>query len=102
MLCFFLAEAFFGVTEPVMFGVNLPLKKPMIAVCAGGAVGGALAGVSGAQAATFAFPGVATMPIFLGEGFGLYLVSCGVGFVVGFLVSYFLKYDVDSVMAKKA
>ena len=95
-------SAFFGVTEPVMFGVNLPLKKPMIAVCAGGAVGGALAGVSGAQAATFAFPGVATMPIFLGEGFGLYLVSCGVGFVVGFLVSYFLKYDVDSVMAKKA
>lgn len=88
-------SACFGVTEPAMFGINLPLKKPMIAVCVGGAVGGALAGLSGAEAMAFAFPGLATLPIFLGKGFGFYIVSCVVGFLVGFLLSVFLKYDVE-------
>lgn len=87
-------SACFGVTEPAMFGINLPLKKPMIAVCAGGAIGGALAGLSGAQAMAFAFPGLATLPIFLGQGFGLYIVSCAVGFLTGFVLSAVLEYEV--------
>ena len=87
-------SACFGVTEPAMFGVNLPLKKPMIAVCAGGAAGGAIAGFSGAQAMTFAFPSLVTLPVFLGKGFGLYVVSCIVGFLTAFLLAMILKYDV--------
>lgn len=76
-----------------MFGVNLPRKKPMIAVCAGGAIGGALAGISGASAKAFAFPGLATLPLFLGDGFGLYIVSCMAGFLVAFLLAFGFQYD---------
>lgn len=82
-------SACFGVTEPAMFGVNLPLKKPMIAVCIGGGVGGAIAGFSGAQAMTFAFPSLITLPVFLGEGFGLFIVSCFAGFLTAFLLTIF-------------
>ncbi len=32
----------FGVTEPAIYGVTLPLKKPFIMSCIGGAVGGAI------------------------------------------------------------
>ncbi|GBF70943.1 protein-N(pi)-phosphohistidine--sugar phosphotransferase [Lawsonibacter asaccharolyticus] len=86
-------SACFGITEPAMFGVNLPRKKPMIAVCAGGAIGGALAGISGASAKAFAFPGLATLPLFLGDGFGLYIVSCMAGFLVAFLLAFGFQYD---------
>lgn len=34
--------AIFGITEPTVYGVNLPLKKPFIAACVGGAIGGAI------------------------------------------------------------
>jgi PTS system sucrose-specific IIC component len=34
-------SAFVGITEPVIFGVNLRLRKPFIAACIGGAAGGA-------------------------------------------------------------
>lgn len=90
-------SACFGITEPAMFGVNLPLKKPMAAVCVGGGIGGALAGFSGAQAMTFAFPSLVTLPIFLGKGFGLYVMSCAVGFLIAFLLSLILKYDAEAV-----
>lgn len=33
-------SALFGVTEPAMFGVNLPLRKPMVIVCIAGSIGG--------------------------------------------------------------
>lgn len=84
-------SALFGVTEPAMFGVNLPRKKPMIAVCIGGGIGGAIAGFSGVQATAFAFPGIATLPIFWGNGFVMLLVSCLVGFCVALGVTLWLK-----------
>ena len=78
-----------------MFGVNLPRKKPMIAVCAGGGIGGALAGFSGARAMSFAFPSLAALPVFFGEGFLLYVIGCAVGFVVSFAAAMLMKFDAD-------
>lgn len=84
-------SAVLGITEPAMFGVNLPRKKPMIAVCIGGAVGGAIAGASGASAVSFVLPGAASMPVFLGAGFGMLIASCVAAAIVAFvftLVTY--------------
>lgn len=39
-----------GVTEPAIYGVNFPLRKPMYGIMAGGAVGGVVAGLLGATA----------------------------------------------------
>lgn len=86
-------SAMFGITEPAMFGVNLPRKTPLAAVCVGGGIGGALAGFSGAQAMAFAFPSLVALPVFYGTGFGLYLVSCAVGFAVAFIMTLLLKYE---------
>lgn len=86
-------SALFGITEPAMFGVNLPRKKPMIGVCIGGGVGGALAGLSGANAMTFAFPSLVTLPVFFGPGFTMFLVSCLTGFGIAFLATLFMKFE---------
>lgn len=88
-------SAAFGVTEPAMFGVNLPRKKPMAGVCIGGGIGGAMAGLSGAQAMSFAFPSLAALPVFYGQGFGLYLVSCLAGFLIAFCVTMLFNFQAD-------
>ena len=93
-------SALFGITEPAMFGVNLPLKKPMIAVCMAGAIGGAIGGLTGASAISFAFPGLMTIPVFVGNGFMGYCLSIVVGFVFGFIMTMLLKCDVYPIENK--
>ena len=95
-ICFSAAiSAFLGVTEPAMFGVNIPRRKPMLAVIIAGGVGGAVAGISGAEAITFAFPSIVTLPIFLGSGFPLFVISCVVGLILSFVLTMIMKFDVD-------
>ena len=45
-----------GVTEPAIYGVNLPLKKPFYFGIAGGALGGAIAAIGGSASTTMALP----------------------------------------------
>ena len=86
-------SAIFGITEPALFGVTLPRKKPLLAVCAGGGAGGMVAGFSGAQASAFAIPSATTFPIFFGNGFALMIVSVLVGFAVSFALTMLLKFE---------
>lgn len=88
-------SSLFGITEPAMFGVNLPRKKPMIAVCISAGIGGAIAGISGAQAMSFAFPSLVSLPVFFGQGFGLYCVSLAAAFVIAFVLTMVMKFEVD-------
>ncbi|AXG41348.1 MULTISPECIES: PTS transporter subunit EIIC [Photorhabdus] len=39
-----LISSLFGITEPAIYGVTLPLKRPFIIGCIGGALGGAIVG----------------------------------------------------------
>lgn len=43
----------FGITEPVVYGVTLPGRRPFIFGCIGGAIGGAIIGFSQAKAYSF-------------------------------------------------
>ncbi|MDF7640681.1 PTS transporter subunit EIIC [Bifidobacterium sp. ESL0784] len=94
-------SALFGITEPAMFGVNLPRKMPLAAVCIGGGVGGAIAGYSGVQAHAFALPSVATLPVFFGHGFVTYVISCVFAMVVAFVLTLVLKFPVDGLNDEK-
>ena len=53
-----------GVTEPAIYGINLPKKKPMYGVMAGGAAGGILAGFLGVKAYTMGYSTILALPIF--------------------------------------
>lgn len=80
-----------GVTEPALFGVNVPLVRPMIAACLAGAVGGAMVGAAGTHCNSFAFPSYLTCIAFVGPGFVMFLLSMAVSFVLGFLFTMMQK-----------
>ena len=39
----------FGITEPTLYGINLPKKKPFVIACVASGIAGALVGVLGAK-----------------------------------------------------
>lgn len=84
-------SALLGVTEPALYGVNLRLVRPMIAACIAGAIGGGMVGLTNARAVSFAFPSFVTVGVYLGEGFGVFLLSMIVGFILGFILTYIQK-----------
>ncbi len=85
--------ALFGITEPALYGVNLKYKKPMIGVIAGGAIGGAIAGVGGARAYAVAIPSILTLPTFFGEGFVAFLIAIAAAFAIAFAMTLVLGVD---------
>ena len=76
-----------GVTEPAMFGVNLPLKYPFLAAIITTAFVGGLFGMNGLTAASV---GVGGVPggISITEGFWLlFTIGMGIAIVVPFLLT---------------
>lgn len=81
--------ALFGTTEPALFGCNIPLKKPFLSAVIGAGIGGGIIGFSGATANAFAFPNLMTIPVFLGEGFGLFLLGDAAALAAAFVLTLF-------------
>lgn len=70
-----------GITEPGIYGVNLPLKRPFIYGCIGGAVGGAMISLGGGATDVFVFPSLIGIPALLNHG-NLVLSFAGMGVAV--------------------
>ncbi len=79
-----------GVTEPSIYGVNLPLKKPLYFGVVGGAIGGAISALGGSASTSFVFPSFLAFPAFLEVGsFTLLVVGVAVAMVISFTLTYF-------------
>ncbi|MDO4258431.1 MAG: beta-glucoside-specific PTS transporter subunit IIABC [Actinomycetaceae bacterium] len=79
-----------GITEPAIYGVNLPLKIPFYAGLAGGAIGGAIAAIGGSGSTTFVFPSLLAIPAFVPVGqFAYQAVGTGIAIAIGFIVTFF-------------
>ncbi|MFI7579071.1 beta-glucoside-specific PTS transporter subunit IIABC [Kocuria kalidii] len=78
-----------GITEPGIYGVNLPLKKPFYFGIVGGVVGGAIAAAGGNAANAFVFPSLLALPAFTQVGsFALQLIGTGVAVVIAFTLTF--------------
>ena len=94
-----------GVGEPLIYGVSLPLGRPFITACIGGAFGGAWVGAfnqfGDPMGATAIGPsGWALIPLVTGPGGQLYsifvyLSGLGIGYVAGFLVTWFFGFTAE-------
>ncbi|MFJ9181018.1 PTS transporter subunit EIIC [Streptomyces sp. NPDC102360] len=103
-----LPAGFLGVGEPLIYGVSLPLGRPFITACVGGAAGGAFIGVFsmlGTQVGSTAIgpSGWALFPLLDGnKGLGLtcaiYLGGLLVGYIVGFLATYYFGFTQDMLV----
>lgn len=83
-----------GIGEPLIFGVTLPLGKPFIAACLGGAVGGAL--ISYWKVATVITFGISGLPLALTIVSGkvmLYLAGMVITIVAGFIFTWIMGFN---------
>lgn len=86
MLAGFLA----GIAEPLIYGVNLPMKLPFYFGLAGGAVGGAIAAWGGSGADAFVMPSLLGLPAYMNVGnFTFQLIGVAAAMAIGFTLTLF-------------
>lgn len=89
----------FGVTEPAIYGVTLPKKRPFILSCIAAAIGGGILGLAGSRMYMFGGLGIFGFPSFIDPqgGFGTpfigMLIAVGLSFVLGFLLGLLFYKD---------
>lgn len=86
-----------GVTEPAIYGINLRLKKPLIGVISGAAVGGVVARLLGATAYVYGYSTILALPIFE-HTFLAMLAGIVVAIAVAAAVTFVLGFDESIVV----
>lgn len=93
----------FGVTEPAIYGVTLPRKKPFVLSCIGAAIGGGLIGFFGTRMYMMGGMGIFAIPATVGPKTGMnmsvygVMIAMAVSFVVGLALQLVLgKSSVDN------
>ncbi|MET9606386.1 PTS transporter subunit EIIC [Streptomyces sp. NPDC006512] len=91
-----------GVGEPLIYGVSLPLGRPFVTACAGGAAGGAFVGLFsqlgvGVGSTAIGPSGWALFPLLdgkagMGATIAVYAGGLAVGYLAGFLATYFFGF----------
>ncbi|MFZ3471171.1 PTS transporter subunit EIIC [Streptomyces sp. 4.24] len=97
-----LPAGFLGVGEPLIYGVSLPLGRPFITACIGGAAGGAFVGLFNQLGTAFGSTAIgpsgwALFPLLDGKsGMGMtiaiYAGGLAVGYLVGFAATFFFGF----------
>jgi PTS system beta-glucosides-specific IIC component len=89
----------FGITEPTVYGVTLPLKKPFVAACISGAIGGAIIGFSQVKNYTFGLVSLLSLPSFIPQDTkdmsGLIAAAIGtaIAFGAAFILTFILRFE---------
>ncbi|PCG81763.1 PTS alpha-glucoside transporter subunit IIA [Streptomyces sp. WZ.A104] len=94
-----------GVGEPLIYGVSLPLGRPFITACVGGAFGGGFVGLFNQLGDTVGSTAIgpsgwALFPLLdgnhgLGSTIAIYAGGLLVGYVAGFVATYFFGFGKD-------
>lgn len=84
--------ALLGTTEPILFGISIPYKTPMLAACISGAIGGGIVGAAASEAVSFAFPSLITLVVYMGKGFRAFISSCILCFFIAFGLMFIFRF----------
>ncbi|ERI93649.1 putative PTS system sucrose-specific EIIBC component [Clostridiales bacterium oral taxon 876 str. F0540] len=80
-----------GVGEPLIYGVTLPLGKPFLGACIGGAFGGAVMAALAVGAKSMGLSGI-PLALLVTKPLG-YLIGVVVAYAAGFIASYALGFE---------
>ena len=95
-----LTIAFSGITEPAIYGIAIPLKRPFVAALIGGATGGAYIGAQSVTAQAMVFGGLTTLPTFAGGADGNLLhavIGLSIATVVTAILTYFFGFETNEL-----
>lgn len=100
-------SSFFGVSEPSIYGVTLPLKTPLFITWGCSAVGGAIMGLLDVKLYTMGGMGLFAFPAYISpNGFDMSfygaLIAVGVSMVLGFVLTLLLFKDKEGVEVQDA
>ena len=80
-----------GIGEPLIYGVTLPLGRPFLAACLGGAFGGAWQSYYMVGAAA---SGISGLPLALAANkINIYLTGLLISYVAGFIAAWLIGFD---------
>lgn len=89
----------FGVTEPAIYGITLPKKKPFVISCIAGAVGGAIIGGCGVRSYSMGGLGVFGLPAYINTvennitGMVQVIVATLISMAIAFVLTYLTYKD---------
>ncbi|WP_430616565.1 PTS system beta-glucoside-specific transporter subunit IIABC [Enterococcus sp. DIV0176] len=99
--------ALFGITEPTVYGVTLPLKKPFIVACVSGGIGGALIGFAGVKSFASGLVSLLTIPSFISTIDGvesnvtMAIIATGISFILAFVGTLLVGFEDPAEETKK-
>lgn len=91
-------SAIFGVSEPALYGITLPLKRPFIITLITSSIGGCIMGIMGTKAYMMGGLGVFGLPTKISPdgidmGFWGAVIAMAANLIVGFILTYFFGID---------
>lgn len=82
-----------GITEPIVYGISVKYKKPLIAQTIGGAIAGAFMGMMKTKVYVYVFPALTTLPAFIGDTFTFYLIGIVTSFSITAALTYMIGFE---------
>lgn len=92
----------FGITEPTVYGVTLPLKRPFVSACISGGIGGAIMGFFHVKAFSAGLLSVLTIPTFISNVDGvesnitMAIIAAVLSFVGAFVLTLILGFNEET------
>lgn len=97
----------FGITEPAVYGVTLPRKRPFVIAVISAGVGGAIIGATSTMVYGTGAPGLLTLPIGIDPSganntIGWLVAGTAVSFVLAAVLTYFFGMSAEDIAKDKA
>lgn len=101
--------AYMGITEPTLYGVNLPKKYPLVAAMIGGGAGGLYAGLTNTHRFATGSSGLPAILLYIGDNSMVFfwnivialLISAVVSAVLTYILSFKFEKEVDLPSVKE-
>ncbi|WP_110955802.1 beta-glucoside-specific PTS transporter subunit IIABC [Anaerosinus massiliensis] len=91
-----------GITEPIVYGLSIKYKRPLIAQTIAGGIAGGFMGMFHTKAIVYVFPALTTLPAFFGDTFMIYVIGIAMSFTVSAVLTYFLGFDEGETSSKNS
>lgn len=93
--------AFMGITEPALYGVNLPKKYPLIAAMIGGGCGGLFAGLTHTHRFATGSGGLPAVTLYIGDNTMQYFYNIIIAMTISIVVSAAITFVLSMIYDKQ-
>ncbi len=90
-----------GITEPAIYGVTLPYKRPFYIGAVFSGIAGAIVAASGASAPTLLGMSILALPGYIGKGFVGLLIACVIAYVGSAVCTYLFGFSDKMIAGEK-